>query len=151
MDAQSLNQVFLYKNPQQNCSVDMLKETRGHAVWKGNCIRPGPLERFLTCCKSRATLSSWQQDMLQKVSWHRKRLGWKGLAPSLLNAQILQQSSRVLKEPGAALTCGSRTRTQTTATSEHSSHNIKKPKLEISREKCHIIKYALIRTSQISI
>lgn len=37
-----------------------------------------------------------------------------------------------------------------TATSEHSSRNIKKPKLENSKEKCHIINYSLIRTCKIS-
>lgn len=46
---------------------------------------------------------------------------------------------------------GAETKPQTTATSKHSSHNVKEPKLENSKEKCHIIKYSLIRTPRISV
>lgn len=85
-----------------------------------------------TCCRRRHGIANdWSL-----LFWMPKS---SSKAQELLRSQVLRSHAGAEHKP------------QTTATFEYSSRNVKKPKLENSKEKCRIIKYSLIRASKISI
>lgn len=130
MNTQELSQVFLYRNTQQNHSMDMLNETMSQSVQRDF---PAPLEHFFTCCKCGAQFLTartccrkchsvtnvFAEEVWPLLFWMPNPLAeLKGFGEGRYCTHVWEQSTKHNQQLLV-----------------NSLHHVKKPKLENSKEK----------------